>query len=369
MKNILILNLLAACLVFLSGCQPERNVNYDLVSMPSVQLEGELLQECLMTTYCGQMKFIQSKLFHFSSVQEDVALVTTEYGDTIGHVSRVGSGPGEMNRWPYFSGVSAKGDTLYMYDNMTFSLYTYLVRVTDKGVSYTFLGKEPTKENGDELPEGFLKQTVCELDRLENGYSIGYRVLTTNNIFTLLDRDLTEVTKFGEYPVKEGFEEGQIHQTVSFQGCRATSGNSLYYAPHNFGYMARYDVSDEGEVTQAWERWYSKPSYEVRNNKLVFKKDDIQGFFGLTVGKKYIFATYSGFPLEKMYQERSSYALRSTYLYVFDLDGNPLAKFDTGKRVTCMCLDENEDYLYVSHYDPDLSLWRYKMSDIVKHIE
>ena len=55
-------------------------------------------------------------------------------------------------------------------------------------------------------------------------------------------------------------------------------------------------------------------------------------------------------------------------MYVFDLNGNPLAKFDTGKRVTNMCLDEKEDYLYVKHYDPDISLWRYKVSDMVKHV-
>ena len=356
-------------LIFLSGCQSGRNINYDLVSMSSVPLEGELMEECLLTSYCSQMKFIQSKLFFFAPVHEDVALVTTEHVDTIGYVSRVGNGPGEMNQWPYYSGVSVSGDTLYMYDQMTHSLYTYFVRVTDDKVSWSFLGKESTKENGDELPDGYLKQTICQLDRLENGYSIGFRILTTNTIFTLLDPDLTEVTKFGEYPVKDGFEEGQIHQTVSFQGCRETSGNSLYYAPHNFGYMAGYDVSGEGEVTKVWERWYSKPSYEVRNNRLIYKMNNIEGFYGLAIGKKYIFATYSGIPLEKMYEEKSGYALRSTYLYVFDLDGNPLAKFDTGKRVTNMCLDEKEDYLYVEQHAPDLSLWRYRVSDMLKYIE
>lgn len=96
--------------------------------------------------------------------------------------------------------------------------------------------------------------------------------------------------------------------------------------------------------------------------------DNLEGFYGLAVGKEYIYATFSGIPSEKMYQERDSYALRSTYLYVFDLTGKPLGKFDTGKRVCTMCLDEKEDYLYVKHYDPDMSLWRYKVSDMVKHV-
>lgn len=55
-------------LIFFSGCQSGKNIDYDLVAMPSVPLEGELMQECLLAKYCSQMKFIQSKLFFFAPV-------------------------------------------------------------------------------------------------------------------------------------------------------------------------------------------------------------------------------------------------------------------------------------------------------------
>ena len=35
-------------------------------------------------------------------------------------------------------------------------------------------------------------------------------------------------------------------------------------------------------------------------------------------------------------------------------------------RFVPICLDENEEYLYVQHDDPDTSLWRYKVADMLK---
>jgi hypothetical protein len=54
---------------------------------------------------------------------------------------------------------------------------------------------------------------------------------------------------------------------------------------------------------------------------------------------------------------------------VLDLEGKPLAKFSVDKRISAMCLDEKEEYLYVKHIDPDLSLWRYDVSEMLQHIK
>lgn len=111
------ITLFLSLLIFLScdSQTQERKIDFDLQEMSSVPLDGELMQECLLTPYCNQMKFIQSALFHFAPVQEEACLVTTEYGDTIGFLSTIGNGPGELNQWPYFSGTSTRGDTfIYM---------------------------------------------------------------------------------------------------------------------------------------------------------------------------------------------------------------------------------------------------------------
>jgi hypothetical protein len=365
------ITLFLSLLIFLScGSQTqEKKVDFDLQEMSSVPLDGELMQECLLTPYCNQMKFIQSALFHFAPIQEEACLVTTVRGDTLGFLSSVGNGPGELNRWPYFSGTSVHGDTVYMYDNMSHKLNAYAVQIKDQNLTYSFLGNKPTRENGDGLPEGVINQMAFELVRLENGYSIGFRVFSNGTIFTLFDKDLNEVKKFGEYLVDEGLIDGEFHQSICFQGLRLSRGNSFFYAPHNFGYMARYDVSDEGELSKVWERWYSEPSVSVDNNNLKFEADNPQGFYGLAVGEKYIFAAYSGVPAGDMYKEKSAYALNPKFLYVLDLEGKPLAKFSVDKRISAMCLDEKEEYLYVKHIDPDLSLWRYDVSEMLQHIK
>ena len=133
--------------------------------------------------------------------------------------------------------------------------------------------------------------------------------------------------------------------------------------------MARYDVSDEGELSKVWERWYSEPSVRVDNNNLKFEDDNPQGFYGLAVGEKYIFAAYSGVPAGDMYKEQNAYALNPKFLYIFDLEGKPLAKFAVDKRISAICLDEEENFLYVQHIDPDLSLWRYNVADMLRYIK
>jgi hypothetical protein len=87
------------------------------------------------------------------------------------------------------------------------------------------------------------------------------------------------------------------------------------------------------------------------------------------VGEKYIFAAYSGVPAGDMYKEESAYALNPKFLYVLDLEGKPLAKFAVDKRISAICLDEEENFLYVKHIDPDLSLWRYNVADMLRYIK
>lgn len=87
--------------------------------MPSIPLEGEVMEKELLTPRTVQMEFIQSKLFLFTPQEEDACLVTNEYADTIGHFAGIGQGPGELNQWPYFSGISTNQDTIYMFDDKT----------------------------------------------------------------------------------------------------------------------------------------------------------------------------------------------------------------------------------------------------------
>ncbi len=355
-------------IIFASCSSPEAKIVFDLQEMPAIPLEGELMEEELLAPYTKQMKFIQSYLFHFTPQYENVCLVTNEKADTIGNFGTVGQGPGELNDWPYFAGTSLFQDTVYMYDTRKTRVFVYEVNVSSEGVEYSFLHSTEKKKEKT-LPEGFKSSSIFKLCRLQNGYYVGLRMLNHKDMFTLFDSNLNEITSFGEYPISNVLQNDMVHFTSYFDGYMEAHGNSFYFGITRFAYMARYDISHDGKVTKVWDGFYAKMKCKEENNGLRFYGDsNIEGFYAFTVGKKYIYAAYSGVKSGEMFKARSAKALYPKNLVVFDLNGKPLAKFSMDKCFVPLCLDDKEEYLYIQHDDPDTSLWRYKVSDILKHL-
>ena len=349
------------------SCQTqEREIIYDVPNMPSIPLEGELMQEELLTPYTKQMKTIQSRLFHFTPQYGTVCLVTDEKADTIGCFCREGNGPGELNEWPYFVGTSVNQDTVFMFDQWSLKVSLYNLRVSSDSVRYDFLGAKKIQEKSK--PENMRSSAIFKMLRLKNGYYIGFRLLNSESLFTLFDKDLKEVCRFGDYPIDKGLVGGEERLTTYFDGYLDVKDNSFYYGVTRFGYMARYDVSEDGHVTKVWDNVYSDVRCKTEHNNLRFYGENIEGFYAFAIGKKYIYTAYSGVKSGKMNEQRSAKALYPKTLLVLDLNGKPLAKFVMDKCFVPLCLDEKEEYLYIQHDDPDTSLWRYKVSDILKHL-
>lgn len=347
------------------GSKPQEEKYYfDLKSLNSIPLTGELVEEDFFAYKTTQMKYIQSNLFHFAPTEDDVCLVTTVNADTIGFFSGIGNGPGEMIE-PYYSGISENGDTIYVFDDMTKKLHSYSLQVKENQVDYTLLESRKIKENTDYLPDNYIKETIFFLTRMKNGYSIGYRALTNGTLFSLFDSNLNEITKFGEYPIDKGIMDGEMRATTYFGGSMETHNNSFFFASHNFGRIVRYDIDSLGKVEKVWERWFTEPKCRFENNNLKFDMKNEDGFYKLVVGEKYIYATFSGIPIEAMFNQQNDYACIPRTLVVLDWDGNVLGKFDLNNSISALCLDDKEEYLYVRHDEPDTSLWRYKVSDII----
>lgn len=353
-------------MISLSCQNQEREIVYDVQNMPSIPLEGELMQEELLAPYTKQMKMIQSYLFHFTPQYENVCLVTNEKADTIGCFGTVGNGPGEIIDWAYFSGVSSRQDTIYIYDTDAKRVNSYSLDVSENGVNYSFLKSQKVLEQS--TPERMASSAIFKIHRLANGYFVGFRLMNSESLFTLFDENLNEVSRFGDYPIDKGLVGGEERLTTYFDGYLDVKGNSFYYGVSRFGYMARYDVSDDGHVTKVWENMYSDARCKVEYNNLRFYGENIEGFYAFAIGEKYIYAAYSGVESGEMNRKRSAKALYPKTLLVLDLNGKPLAKFGMDKCFVPLCLDEKEEYLYIQHDDPDTSLWRYKVSDILKHL-
>ena len=363
LKNLLF-SLLWIFIFFSCSDGQEKKDYFDLLSKPSIAIEGELIDPDMMAYKSSQMKFIQSKLFHFGPTKEDACLVTTEKMDTLGYLSGIGGGPGEMLQ-PFYCGVSINQDTIYMFDNMYKELFAFHFNVNDNKINDTFVWKKSPNTYKLKYKEQNMNQMYFFLKRLENGYYIGYRLLTGEDIFTLFDKDLNAMTNFGKYPMDKNLFEGDLRATSFFWGPMETYGNSFYYGSAHFGYISRYDISDQGEITEVWTKQFTKPEYTMENNKVKFSSNSIESFYQLTIGKEYIYATFSGVENGELLKTQNNDALTPQILVILDKEGNIKGKFDLGKKIRTLCLDEKEEYLYVNHKEPDTSLWRYKVSDFL----
>lgn len=367
-KHIMFVLLIVVSVSCSGNREQEMDAFIDIQSMLATPLKGEMMEEYLMTPYTKTMKFIQSRLFHFTPVHGVSCLVTNEYADTIGYLPPPGNGPGEFTSlWPDYAGLSGKKDTLYMYDTSIRSVRKYYLQFGSDNVKAAFVDKGKLKEKAK--PDQYvLDWGINRLKRLDNGFYVGFCDLATRYTFSLFDASLNETTKFGEYPIKHVLTPGKLHFIPCFDGSLEVRGNSIFHAARDFAYMARYDIDEKGGIKEIWRKFYSQTKCRESENSLIFKADNIQGFYSLAIGEKYIYAAYSGVKSGELHRQRSGMALYPRTLVVFDLDGNPLKKFQLEGRFVPICLDEGEEYLYVQHDDPDTSLWRYKVSDILKHL-
>lgn len=88
----------------------------------------------------------------------------------------------------------------------------------------------------------------------------------------------------------------------------------------------------------------------------------------MAIGKKYIFATYSGLPTAEIFLRRNSEAVSAQTLVVFNHDGAVLGRFKLNSRSHTIGLSEDEDYLYVMNTVPEVQVVRIKVRDILEKL-
>ncbi len=193
-----------------------------------------------------------------------------------------GRGPGEFF-CQKFSGKTPDNDTIYAYD--TFRKIQVLSR--KKGsTTYQYSYTLPVKTNDD--------SHFIDVRRLENGYYVGVPISGKYPFFILLDSTGQEAGRFGKIPLIGEYNE-VIDYFMKLRGVLATSGNSFYYGTEHFGYLARYDVNDQGEATLVWEQYLSEPQYRMEDGRILRNTDkNLEGFYGITTVGDYVLATYSG---------------------------------------------------------------------------
>lgn len=368
-----VLKLLIALTVgmLLNACSGELkyDVTHPIADVPLDSVPSELWFPELMAVNARTMVSVQSRLCLVGP--DDYTLtyyIDEKTGQEFGYAGMVGEGPEDMQPFPMYVGKSEQGDTIYLYDFNEKKLNAYRLAETTDGkpkLAMAFTKKLPNPMVGR------YTSSYMGMCRLENGYYVGLNFLSlSENFLTLLDKDLNIVKEFGEQPLSGLASEGGIKSFQSFDGTLCAQGNSVYYAASKLGYMARYDITEQGEVTHRWTHRYADIHYRVEGKQRIkYQPDNRNGFSDMTVGKKYIFATYSGIPMRVMFEKRSVYAIGARELAVFNHDGEPLGRFKLRSCSFTVGLSEDEEYVYVMNIDPEVQIERIRLSDMVEKME
>lgn len=352
------------------GSEPSRPVTFSIFDVPLDSVKGELWFPELMAVNTRSFVSFSSKLCMVGPDDENlVYFLDAKTGKELGYAGTVGQGPEDMQPYPQYVGKSEKGDTLFLYDYNERKMNAYLVTQTKDGLPKLKLAYKNSLLN--ETNVGNKNSSYMNLCRLVNGYYVGISYFSTDDyFFTLLDKDLNVIKRFGEPPLDGLQSDGKVKNYGSFVGTLFAYENSVYYAANKFGYMARYDISDAGEVSHQWSHQYSKVDYYIDNKPSIKFKSEytLSGFSDMVVGEKYIFATYSGIPTAEMFRQRSVSAIAAQTLVVLNHDGAVLGRFKLNSKSSTIGLTEDEKYLYVMNTDPEVQIVRMKVSDILDRV-
>lgn len=362
------LNLLIALVLggMFNSCDYRKRyeVTSSISAIPLDSIPSELWFPELMAVNARSMIGIQSKLCLIGPNENMLTyFIKEETGEELGYAGVVGVGPEDMQPFPIYAGKSVNGDTIYLYDFNERKVNAYQLDETINGIPQLKLVMKKKLQNP---LVGKYTSSYMGICKTANGYYVGLNFLSVGDkLLTLLDENLNIIKEFGEQPLSGLPPKGSVKSYRSFDGTLSVYGNSVYYAASKMSYLARYDITEDGNVIHKWTQRYTDVKYKIENRKNIkFKSDNLKGFSDMTIGKNYVLATYSGIPMSKMFKERNVNAIGARTLVVFNHEGEPLGRFKLRSCSFCVGLSEDEKYIYVMNIDPEVQIERIRMSDI-----
>lgn len=339
-------------ILFLISCVS--NKGNDFLSIPAKPIYGSYYDKEIMSNElvafssldCGILMVQRCKL-----PGEPICQILEEQtGERVGSFGSRGQGPGEFIA-AEFIGKTEGDDTLY-FVNLPSTVLLYARE--EKGADYRYVGSEKIK-----VKDGCFTTRFC---RLSNGYSVATTLSGGKEFFILFDRDFKEIKRFGNHPVRGMTTEA--NDFMQLQGEMVSYKNSFYFASRFFGYLCRYDISDEEDVTLKWEKMLVEPVCNVYEANLARKKNNLDGFYGLTANDKYVFVTYSGELCYKAFENYSACTPKT--LQGFSIDGELVGKYALEHQSMSVLLSQYTPQLYLLNCESECNVEIFEMDDILK---
>ncbi|MCD7923776.1 MAG: hypothetical protein LUI85_03390 [Bacteroides sp.] len=334
--------------LFFSCSSPKQEK--DFLSIPSTPIHGVAYEEEIMSSEEGTPYLVDSCFLICMPDPKNVCLVLDrQTGKEITRLGKYGGGPGEFS-YPIVAGTSSNNDTLYI-ANMPNKVELFTRK--QKGF-YQFLEEKSIKLKKMEF--------MTDIIRISDGYYVITTLSGGKEFFILLDSNLHEIKRFGHHPIKGMTAEA--NSFMRFQGRMTSYKNSFYFATMFFGYIARYDISNNGDVTLIWEKMVTPPKCNIYEANIGIRThENRDGFYGLAANNKYLFATYSGIFYAAADTDPSACVPKT--LVAFSTSGELIGEYALDHKSSQVCLSENGDNLYIWSSNPEVTIERFSVKEIL----
>jgi hypothetical protein len=324
-----------------------RNVMH--LSLPdAVKIESIAYDKEEVIGIPSQLELIEDQLFLFRSHECVAQILSTEHGDQVGCFGQMGQGPYEHIS-PFFSGYNTVNKEMYIWDVSLKSISTYHAEVENDSILFTPVSRIKQDEK--------TQSTYYDVHYMTDGKYVGVVAhgQDISHYFSILDKNLKEVERFGNVPFLENLEGLSLRR---LNGSIASSQTQFVFAAMSYGYLVSYEITEKNEVNKKWEYYLSNPYYRIENGEVKWEEDNNKmGFYDIKMNSKYIFALYHGDEISHMLETDSI----PKHLLVFDLNGHLIKLFELDRQCGRIAVTEGNT-IFAGSVEFDSEIVRYDLS-------
>ena len=343
--------------LFVSCSSSKQEGMKDIMALPTYSVEGlKFNQKEIISGKSWEFHRIGDNFFIFNAVPTSAALVVRMSDcQELGEFVPKGMGPGECNT-PRYAGCSAGEDTIYMYDTFKFGMSEFILpSQREDTLRYDFV--RSVRSSQDEL-----HGPTC---RLANGLSVGFRLSGTRHLFSLLDERMDTIRTFGSLPLP--VEDDELKDFMPFQCVMTVQGNTVFYASKLLPYMCAYEVIDANNIELKFKHNYQEPSYTYSNGRMRLDKEKtLDAFRDIKLNGGYLWATFLGLSMAEVTNNPEGKGYCKSII-LFNMKGEPLAKFELPVRGSHFCFSKDGEQLYL--FTSDCDIYVFQVEDFISQLE
>ena len=200
----------------------------------------------------------------------------------------------------------------------------------------------------------FYRRTLANFEVISDTTFLGV-VFGEEPVFRIFDWQLNEINAFGHYPELDrprDIEPWEFKYKIRgnlFTGKLATYRDSLFmfvFDSYSLAYLGNFRQGQIKQLLVGPDDPLPLKYNIIDDNYGVTQPDAKQGYGTVITTPNYIYALYSGVPLKK--------SIEYGQLFVFDWNGNPVAKFNLHPTLFSFTVDEPAGKIYGIGWDEDI---------------